>query len=60
MANSVEIRACKCSHGFQDERYGRGNRVYNRGLKSWTCTVCGASIAAEPIKKVTSSAKDGK
>lgn len=44
--SSIAIRPCRCSHKWQDERYGKGNRVFNRNMKDKTkneavCTVCG-------------------
>jgi hypothetical protein len=40
---------CKCKNEFQDERYGRGIRVFNEmvsGSKSigWRCSICGNEI----------------
>ena len=40
------IKECKCKHKFQDEQYGKGNRVHNlaekgfNGSTGWRCTVC--------------------
>ena len=41
------ISKCACQHSFQDAEYGKGNRVYNVGVKSGKakCTVCGTSIS---------------
>jgi hypothetical protein len=43
-AGSIIIR-CKCSHEFQDRRYGAGMRVHNAkkaksGGVEYICTVC--------------------
>lgn len=46
---------CKCSHEFQDKRYGKGNRVANETAKqnhkdNWAevrCTVCKATHRIE-------------
>lgn len=37
------IFPCTCKHQFQDERYGKGLRVHNYGIKDkvYRCTVCG-------------------
>lgn len=39
------IKKCTCKHKYQDERYGKGNRVMNERKKDSTskyrCTVCG-------------------
>jgi len=43
----MKIIPCKCVHAFQDERYGKGNRVHNKTKKGtpdkpqYRCTVCG-------------------
>ena len=39
----VTINKCKCPHEFQDETYGKGNRLFNEGKegKEIRCTVCG-------------------
>lgn len=36
------IVKCSCKHDFQDEKYGKGNRVANlsKDDKTCTCTVC--------------------
>jgi hypothetical protein len=42
----MPIRPCTCKHEFQDERYGKGNRVHTErtkvsaGERVLTCTVC--------------------
>lgn len=42
---TTKIQPCTCQHAFQDERYGKGNRVMNplkKGDKQQhRCTVCG-------------------
>ena len=40
---TTEIRKCTCKHEYQDERYGKGMRLYNKigKDKGWRCTVCG-------------------
>jgi hypothetical protein len=35
------IKYCNCTSAFQDAKYGPGMRVFNRGLKTAKCTVCG-------------------
>lgn len=42
----VTIRKCNCASAYQDEHYGKGMRIFNRGAKVWTCTVCGATQPA--------------
>lgn len=45
----TEIRRCTCTHQYQDEKYGKGNRVCvcnvakTKGSdgKRFVCTVCG-------------------
>lgn len=37
------VSKCNCEHEGQDSMYGKGNRVFNNGLKSAKCTVCGAT-----------------
>lgn len=42
----TSIRACSCYHEYQDEVYGKGQRVFNARAKAkdapqlWRCTVC--------------------
>lgn len=38
--SGTKVMACDCKHSFQDERYGKGQRVYNIGAKNLVCTVC--------------------
>lgn len=40
---------CTCKHDFQDQKYGKGIRLFNErmaGTKTngWRCTVCGREI----------------
>lgn len=37
------IKKCNCKSEYQDEKYGKGNRVHNKmiGDKGYRCTVCG-------------------
>ena len=42
----TKILRCNCVHAFQDERYGKGNRVMNLTQVKpegtvYRCTVCG-------------------
>jgi len=45
--NTVATVKCKCTHEFQDKKYGEGNRIANRTQKGdgtstdARCTVCG-------------------
>ena len=34
------IKKCTCAHTFQDKKYGKNNRVYNKTADGWRCTVC--------------------
>lgn len=54
---ATKITQCQCAHAFQDERYGKGNRVHNGMKKDGTgkcghrCTVCGREKLAMGDKK---------
>ncbi len=37
----MTIKPCNCIHDYQDEKYGKGNRLHTVGTKKETCTVCG-------------------
>lgn len=46
---NTRVKRCTCSHDFQDRRYGKGKRLFNkttgRGNSiGWRCTVCGKDI----------------
>lgn len=49
MAEPTKIMACKpaCKHNDQDQRYGKGNRVFNKiktpdkTKSKYRCTICG-------------------
>lgn len=49
------ILKCNCKHGWQDQRYGRGNRVHNqcKDRSKASCTVCGdtKSSGISPVIK---------
>ena len=38
----VVIASCACVSEYQDGRYGKGMRVFNKGSGNSSCTVCGA------------------
>ena len=46
----TKIMTCTCKHEYQDEKYGKGKRVFNAGAKgtgtviTYKCTVCEAKI----------------
>ena len=52
-----KIMKCSCKHEFQDEKYGKGNRIFNpagKGSdqgKGYRCTVCGTAIGSASSKK---------
>jgi len=39
----TKIITCSCHHDYQDEKYGKGRRLYNpcKDGKAHRCTVCG-------------------
>ena len=48
----TKIIKCTCKHDYQDEKYGKGNRVHNstsktETLKEYRCTVCGNTNKGE-------------
>jgi len=47
-----KIAPCTCRHEYQDEKYGKGMRVFNPRMPSgklggWRCTVCGRETSAD-------------
>ncbi|MEW6482869.1 MAG: hypothetical protein AB1397_07765 [bacterium] len=53
------IKQCNCENNFQDERYGKGMRVFNTAGKGTKlrCTVCGREI---PMPNEKNDKKGGK
>lgn len=52
--NATRVLACTCEHEYQDEKYGKRNRLHNpcketAGRVSWRCTVCGAERDKAPV-----------
>jgi CRISPR/Cas system-associated protein Cas10 (large subunit of type III CRISPR-Cas system) len=52
----AEVFQCSCKSEFQDEVYGKGNRLFNpkgKGEKvdGYRCTVCGREIRIGEGKK---------
>lgn len=51
------ISKCNCKSDFQDQKYGKGNRVFNPCFKDYMrCTICEAKVLkkhdiSEPKKK---------
>lgn len=49
----MTVKKCNCKHEYQDETYGRGNRVHTTDKHGQHhCTVCGG----DPIKRRMESA----
>ena len=46
-----KIMKCSCKHEFQDEKYGKGHRLFNPAGKGYRCTVCGVAIGSASSKK---------
>ena len=44
LGKKFNIKKCTCVHPFQDGRYGKGMRVFNKTIKVkpdvYRCTVC--------------------
>jgi len=36
----TKIMVCSCEHKYQDEKYGKAKRVFNKTVKGYRCTVC--------------------
>jgi hypothetical protein len=55
------ILACTCKHAFQDEQYGKGQRVHNWARKvgtsgAWRCTICKSLKQAKSPENATAEA----
>jgi hypothetical protein len=52
----MAIIKCSCEHEYQDQKYGKDNRVHNYCANNksggWRCTVC------ESIKPASAAAKE--
>lgn len=52
-----KVMKCSCKHEFQDNKYGKGMRVFNPAGKgsdqgsSYICTVCGNKIGGSTGKR---------
>lgn len=44
----TNIKKCSCEHVFQDVKYGIGQRLYNKCVKGWRCSVCGNTTISSP------------
>ena len=46
--SNVKVMACHCKHAYQDEKYGKNQRVHNHAPKAkvWRCTVCSSGKPA--------------
>lgn len=51
----MKILGCKCTHEYQDKRYGAGQRAHNKSgdtnSTKYFCTVCGAEQSVNQTKK---------
>ena len=56
----TEVRKCDCHNQYQDEVYGKGNRLFNIGIGGrFRCTVCGRTITKEMKTKSTAKGDRG-
>lgn len=46
----TEIKKCDCKHEYQDNRYGKNMRVWNKGPSRKKCTVCGKTEKVSLMK----------
>jgi len=46
------ILSCTCKSEYQDSKYGKGNRVYNRTKNGARCTICGKESSIKEDKNV--------
>ena len=45
MSNTMIMKCNKCEKNeYQDSKYGINNRVFNKSVKGWRCTICGNII----------------
>lgn len=51
------IKPCKCTHGYQDQKYGTNKRVWIPNSKGRKCSVCGAMVIDERDKEVMKKRK---
>jgi len=49
MAMNTSVKSCSCDHEYQDQKYGKKQRVHNAcktansNVTKWRCTVCGST-----------------
>lgn len=46
VGSGVKIMFHGCEHDYQDKKYGRNQRVFNRTKSGWRCTVCGTVLSS--------------
>lgn len=51
------IKLCTCEHEYQDQKYGKGRRVWNPTSKGRCCTVCGKSVVEDTSKEISAKSK---
>lgn len=49
--SETKIMKCNCKNDFQDKKYGKKNRLFNRTIKGFRCTVCGSDKGIQIEKK---------
>jgi hypothetical protein len=47
----TKIIKCTCVHEYQDQKYGKFNRVMNSCEGAYRCTVCGKESGDKPVRK---------
>jgi hypothetical protein len=48
---ATKVIRCNCTSQYQDETYGKGNRLANEYAKGYRCTVCGRETKSETDSK---------
>jgi hypothetical protein len=59
-----KIAPCTCSHEYQDQKYGKGMRVFTPKMPSgklsgWRCTVCKREIPVDSSDKAKTNKGEG-
>jgi hypothetical protein len=54
--------SCTCVNEYQDKKYGKGKRVFNKGKREgetayFKCTVCGCCVRVHVGRETTSETK---
>ncbi len=57
MTHGTRVARCECSSTYQDLTYGKQNRLQNKTIKGYRCTVCAKEFTVATASTAAAASK---